>query len=66
MGSPANEPERVSKHVALNGSEDQIAVTIAKPLAVGRYAVTRGEFAAFVTGTGYKTDLPWRLLSLCE
>jgi formylglycine-generating enzyme required for sulfatase activity len=31
-------------------------VTIAKPFAVGRFAVTRGEFAAFVAATGHKTD----------
>ena len=31
-------------------------MTIAKPFAVGRFAVTRGEFAAFVAATGHKTD----------
>ncbi len=31
----------------------QHEVTIAKPFAVGRYAVTRGEFAAFVSEKGY-------------
>lgn len=36
--------------------EDQVRVNIAKPFAVGRFAVTRGEFAAFVTTTGHKTD----------
>ncbi|MGO9174311.1 MAG: formylglycine-generating enzyme family protein [Rhodomicrobium sp.] len=30
-------------------------VTIAKPFAVGRTHVTRGEFAAFVKATGYET-----------
>jgi formylglycine-generating enzyme required for sulfatase activity len=38
------------------GREDQVRVAIAKPLAVGRFAVTRGEFAAFVAATGHKTD----------
>jgi len=51
MGSPADEPERNSFL-----SEDQLVVTIAKPFAVGRFAVTRGEFAAFVAATGHKTD----------
>jgi formylglycine-generating enzyme required for sulfatase activity len=36
--------------------QDQVAVTIANPFAVGRFAVTRGEFAAFVEATGHKTD----------
>jgi formylglycine-generating enzyme required for sulfatase activity len=49
MGSPASEPDRYS-------DEDQLAVSIAKPFAVGQYAVTRGEFAAFVDSTGHKTD----------
>ena len=35
------------------GREDQVPVSIARPLAVGRFAVTRGEFAAFVAATGY-------------
>ena len=29
-------------------------VTIKKPFALGRFAVTRGEFAAFVKATGYR------------
>ncbi len=53
MGSPADEPEREPFN---KGSEDQLAVTIVKPFAVGRFAVTRGQFAAFVTATGPKTD----------
>ena len=49
MGSPKREPERES-------DEDQVLVSIAKPFAVGKFAVTRGEFAGFVEETGYKTD----------
>ena len=49
MGSPDSEPERDS-------NEDQVSVSIAKPFAVGKFAVTRGEFAAFVEETGHKTD----------
>ena len=36
--------------------EDQVRVAIARPFAVGRFAVTRGEFAGFVASTGHKTD----------
>jgi len=49
MGSPANEPDR-------SDNEDQVQVTLSQPFAVGRFAVTRGEFASFVADTGYKTD----------
>jgi formylglycine-generating enzyme required for sulfatase activity len=49
MGSPKDEPER-------QDHEDQVSVTITNPFAVGRFAVTRGEFAAFVAATGHKTD----------
>jgi caspase domain-containing protein/sulfatase-modifying factor enzyme 1 len=49
MGSPKDEPER-------SEGEDQVSITIAKPFAVGRFAVTRGEFAAFAASTGHKTD----------
>jgi formylglycine-generating enzyme required for sulfatase activity len=50
MGSAENEPQRTPE------TEDQDAVTIAEPFAVSRFAVTRGEFAAFVTATSYKMD----------
>ena len=36
--------------------EDQVPVKIALPFAVGRFAVTRGEFASFVATTGHRTD----------
>jgi formylglycine-generating enzyme required for sulfatase activity len=49
MGAPPDE------HVATE-REDQVQVNIARPFAVGRFAVTRGEFAAFVSATGHKTD----------
>jgi formylglycine-generating enzyme required for sulfatase activity len=49
MGSPADEKERIS-------GEDQVSVTIAKPFAAGKFAVTRGEFAAFVEATGHKSE----------
>jgi formylglycine-generating enzyme required for sulfatase activity len=42
-----------------NGEKDekpQHKVTIAKPFAVGKFAVTRDEFETFVTETGYKMD----------
>jgi formylglycine-generating enzyme required for sulfatase activity len=47
MGSPANESGR-------GADEDpQHDVTIANPFAVGKFDVTRDEFAAFVSDTGY-------------
>ena len=47
----------------------QYKVTITKPLAVGRCAITRGEFSAFVQETGYAVpdeawtyeDFEWKL-----
>ncbi|WP_127076235.1 formylglycine-generating enzyme family protein [Rhodomicrobium lacus] len=50
MGSPKDEPQR---YVA---ESPQHEVTIPKAFAIGRYAVTRGEFAAFVAATGHKIE----------
>jgi formylglycine-generating enzyme required for sulfatase activity len=36
--------------------EDQVRGAITRPFAVGRFAVTRGEFAGFVASNGHKTD----------
>lgn len=36
--------------------EDQVRAAIARPFAVGRFAVTRGEFAAFVAATGHRAE----------
>ncbi len=53
MGSPANE-ERWPDY---DGREEpQHEVTIAKPLAVGRYAITVEEFTTFIDETGH--DMP--------
>ena len=49
MGSPSSEEGR---------SEDegpQRIVTISRPIAVGKFEVTRGEFERFVAATGYMT-----------
>jgi formylglycine-generating enzyme required for sulfatase activity len=51
MGSPEDEPGHQE-----SGVEDQVTVTFARRFGVGRFAVTRGEFAAFVSATGHKTD----------
>jgi formylglycine-generating enzyme required for sulfatase activity len=54
MGSPETEPERESWRA---GTESpQRTVTIARPFAVGRHAVTRGQFAAFVNKTAHKME----------
>jgi formylglycine-generating enzyme required for sulfatase activity len=50
MGSPDEEPGHIDK------DEDELVVTIEKPFAVGRFAVTRGEFAAFMDATAYKIE----------
>jgi len=54
MGSPPDEPERESWR---KGTESpQHKVTIVKPFAVGRHAITREQFATFVNQTGLKLD----------
>ena len=54
MGSPETERERESWQ---KGTESpQHKVTIAQAFAVGRHAITRGQFAAFVNNTGHKTE----------
>jgi formylglycine-generating enzyme required for sulfatase activity len=50
MGSPEDEPREGPQH----------EVTIPKPFAVGRCAVTRGQFADFVAATGHDTSKSWR------
>jgi formylglycine-generating enzyme required for sulfatase activity len=50
MGSPVGEPGRDANEGPPHG------VTIAKPFYVGCYAVTRGQFADFVSSTGYETE----------
>lgn len=52
LGSPDKEPERES--LEKGWESPQVKVTIAQPFAVGKFAVTRGEFAAFVKDSGYK------------
>lgn len=48
MGSPDNERERHRYE------GPQHNVLISQPFAVGRHAITRGQFAAFVNNTNYK------------
>ncbi len=52
MGSPENEPQRENSKAGIGSPLHQ--VTIAAPLAVGRFSVTRDEFEAFVVDSGYK------------
>jgi len=54
MGSPSYEQDRRDTEGPLH------QVTIARPFAVGKYEVTRGEYAAFVSDTGYAGG------SICE
>jgi len=48
MGSPGSEPNRDADEGPVT------SVTIAKPFAIGRTEVTRGQFAAFIKATGYQ------------
>ena len=50
MGSSQNEPGHV------DDEEPQHKVIISQSFAVGRHAVTRAQFAAFVKATKYKAD----------
>jgi len=50
MGSPASEPDRWIV------DEDQHRVKIPRPFYLGKYEVTRGQFASFIRKTGYKCD----------
>ena len=50
MGSPETERGRSDEE------GPQHRVTIANPFAIGKFSITRGEFAAFVKETGYKTE----------
>ena len=50
MGSPESEPQR------WDGEGPQHKITIGKPFAVGRHAVTRGQFSAFVNDTSHNTE----------
>jgi formylglycine-generating enzyme required for sulfatase activity len=52
MGSPDDEPERQSDE----GRRHE--VTFARPFAIDRHAVTRGQFATFVSAAGHKTSDP--------
>ena len=52
MGAPSSE----ERHPGTSEREDQVQVTIAKPFAVGRFSVTRGEFGAFIAETGHGMD----------
>lgn len=67
MGSSDGEPERES--LQKGGESPRHEVRIASPLAVGRCAVTRQQFAAFVNASAYEiengahvwTDAGWTL-----
>jgi formylglycine-generating enzyme required for sulfatase activity len=54
MGSPMDEPERFADE----GPQREVAFT--DPFAIGRHAVTRGQFAAFANATGHKAARRWR------
>ena len=53
MGSPKFEPEDVA--ILSSDKDTRHEVTISRPFHIGTTEVTRGQFAAFVTSSGYKT-----------
>lgn len=56
MGAPADEEEQEGLPENSRGrSVPQHRVTISTAFAIGKYEVTRGEFAAFVRDTGYQS-----------
>jgi formylglycine-generating enzyme required for sulfatase activity len=55
MGSPSTEAGRQEDEDDTAGPGGQpVTVTIMRPFAIGRYEVTRAQFAAFIEETGYK------------
>jgi formylglycine-generating enzyme required for sulfatase activity len=54
MGSPETEPERESWQKGTESPQHEVIIPAA--LAVCKYAIMRGEFAAFVSATGHRTD----------
>jgi formylglycine-generating enzyme required for sulfatase activity len=64
MGSPDDEPERESWRTGTESPRHKVA--IAQPFAVALYAVTRGQFDAFVSARGHKTEGGARILKAGE
>jgi formylglycine-generating enzyme required for sulfatase activity len=57
MGSPAAEDGRAEDEDDTPGPGGApVDAVVERPFAVGRFEVTRGEFAAFVGATGHKAD----------
>ncbi|MGY3691140.1 formylglycine-generating enzyme required for sulfatase activity [Bradyrhizobium sp. USDA 3240] len=52
--APSNERKFAQRDMAYE--HPQHSVSISRPFALGKYRVTRGEFAAFVRETGYLTE----------
>jgi hypothetical protein len=57
MGSPPDEPDREPLKEQYQIEEGPVRrISFGQPFAVGRHAVTRWQFAAFVENTGYRMD----------
>jgi len=54
MGSPKDEPQRESRKGGTESPQHEVKITAA--FAIGRCAITRGEYATFVAATGHNTD----------
>ena len=67
MGSTAEETTHFNASAGLAAQEKpQHSVTIMRPFALGKYLVTRGEFAAFVAATGHSDNQAWRSPSFAQ
>lgn len=61
MGGPADQVNTLEWTRGISGARilwesPEVEVTIAKPFAVGRFEVTRDQFAEFVNATGHETQ----------
>ena len=54
MGAPEEESRREGTDDIDGGARPVHQVTVPQPFWMGRYPVTRGEFAAFIAGSGYQ------------
>ena len=67
MGSPPGEAEGLGEAANLASREfPRHEVTFAKPFAIGRFEITRDQWAAFVKDSGYFAPRPCRTLKAPE
>ena len=64
MGVP--EAESAREQTADGSARPQHTVTFRRGFYLGKYPVTRGQFAAFVADAGYRSNDEWRKLGLAQ